>query len=582
MLEKDFAQQYRAMQENEHAPSQLVEKACAQARRSDAASKAPAVRSRRRTQGRRWPMRVAACLVAALVLFGGAAAVLSAKDAFDQPQARAYAATPNLLTAELGDGVVPFALDSQTAFQGWGRDELGCYTGMQFTLEGDGISRVQATISRGELYRMTTETHDRTTEEGKAILDEAVSWKPSVRGTGEYLGAYDWVSLSFVEDGLDRSDPNHQTQLRMIKRIGSTVDLPYEGEDLTFGLWFGDLDIVDALPDLHQLDGTELVITAVYDDGTCRTQTMTLHDGWFACSPSDPQQGSDFVMAEGPFDEKPKNSSDRPPYSEIVNTLYGEVTSVVDGPHPYPLENANMRADETPVPYAIEDELPSYGSTLIIGDAPPEERLFQPDDIISAQERITDSNDWADLQWSAFSARTTDALGTGEYIQPSEGRDVIAFQGNYEYLKRVREKTNDWSIDENGVVNEGNSIVVVDVNVTNPDDESVKISTSLVGAICAIDRDANTTTFATPGVFAAKDHKARLWAPGHDLWLDPGETVNLQVAFIVDASLMESGKLYYVLGALDGLEQGNLLDSLDANSYVALGTLETDPSARTW
>ena len=297
---------------------------------------------------------------------------------------------------------------------------------------------------------------------------------------------------------------------------------------------------------------------------------MTLHDGWFACSPADPQTGADAVMAEGPFDEKPRNSSDRPPYSEIVNTLYGEVTSVVDGPHPYPLDEANIRAYQAPVPYAIEDELPSYGSTLAMEGVPSEERMFQPDDIIPAQERIADSNDWTELQWSAFSARTTDALGTGEYIQPSEGRDVIAFQGNYEYLKRVREKTNGWSIDENGVVNEGNSIVVVDVNVTNPDDESVKIGTSLVGAICAIDRDANTTTFATPGAFAAKDHKARLWAPGHDLWLDPGETVNLQVAFIVDDSLMESGKLYYALGALDGLEQGNLLNGLDANRYVAL------------
>lgn len=582
MLERDFARLYKDSQNHEHAPSQLVEEACMQAQRADVAHSKPLSSLKRKMRRPKRALRVAACVAAVLVLVGGSTAVVLSQSPFGQTQAQAYAKTPNLLTAELGDGVVPFALDSQTAFQGWNRDATGCYTGMQFTLEGGGISHVQATISRGELYRMTTETHDRTTEEGKAILDEAVSWKPSVRGTGEHLGAYDWVSLSFVEDGLDRSDPNHQTQLRMIKRIGSTVDLPYEGEPLTFGLWFGDLDIADTLPDLHQLDGIELTITAVYDDGTCRTQTMTLRDGWFACSPADPEQGSDFVMAEGPFDEKPKNSSDRPPYSEIVNTLYGEVTSVADGPHPYSLDEANIRADQAPVPYAIEDELPSYGSTLAIEGVPSEERLFKSDESVPAQARIADSNDWTDLQWSAFSARMTDALGTGEYIQPSEGREVIAFQGNYEYLKRVREKTNGWSIDENGVVNEGNSIVVVDVNVTNPDDESVKIDTNRVGAICAIDCDANTTTFATPGDFAAKDHKARLWVPGHDLWLDPGETVKLQVAFIVDDTLLKSGELYYALGALDGLEQGNLLDGLDANCYVALGTLETDPSARTW
>lgn len=574
MLEKDFVRLYKDSQEREHAPSQLVEGACVQAQRVDTARSKLFSGLKRKMHRPKRALRVAACVAALLVLVGGSTTLMLSQSPFGQPQARAYAKTPNLLTEELGNGVVPFALDGQTAFQGWNRDATGCYTGMQFTLEGNGISRVQATISRGELYQVTTETHDRTTEEGNAILDEAVSWKPSVRGTGDHLGAYDWVSLSFVEDGLDRSDPAHQTQLRLIKRIGSTVDVPYEGEALAFGLWFGDLKVESGLPDLHQLDGTELTITAVYDDGTCRTQTMTLHDGWFACSPSDPEQGSDFVMAEGPFDEKPKNSSDRPPYSGIVNTLYGRVAAIIDEPHPYPLENANIQAAQAPVPYAIENDLPSYGSTLSVEGVPAEDCMFDAGDSVSFQEQVNDSDGWIDLQWSGFSARTTEALDTSEYIQPSEGRDVIAFQGNYEYLKRVREKTNGWSIDENGVVNEGNSIVVVDVNVTNPGTESVKIDTGLVGAICNIDRNANTTTFATPGAFSAKDNKARLWTPGHDLWMDPGETVNLQVAFIVDDTLMESGKLYYVLGALDGLEQGNLTDGLDANRYVALGTLK--------
>lgn len=579
MLEKDFVRLYKDSQEHEHAPLQLVEKACAQAHCADATHSKPLSGLKRKMRRPKRALQAAACVAAVLVLVGGSAALVLPQSPFSQSQPRAYAKTPNLLTAELGDGVVPFSLDSQTAFQGWSRDATGCYTGMQFTLEGDGISRIQATISRGELYRVTTETYDRTTEEGWAILDEAIGWKPSMQGTGEHLGAFDWVSLSFVEDGLDRNDPAHQTQLRLIERIGSTVDLPYEGETLTFGLWFGDLDIVDDLPDLHQLDGIELTITAAYDDGTCRTQTMVLHDGWFACSAADSQQASDFVVAEGPFDEKPENSPDRPPYSDIVNTLYGRVTTIIDGSHPYPLESANIRADQAPVPYAIEDDLPSYGSTLIVEGVPSNERLFEFDESVFAQARIADSNDWVDLQWSGFSARTTDALGIGEYIQPSEGRDVIAFQGNYEYLKRVRERTNGWSIDKNGVVNEGNSIVVVDIDVTNPGDDSVRVQTAYVGAVCTIDQEANTATFATPGAFAAKDSKGRLWSPGHNLWMDPGETVHLQIAFVADDSVADAAEVYYVLGALDGLERGQLAEGLDANCYIALGKLGASENA---
>lgn len=569
MLETDFAQRYRAMQEEEHAPAGLVEAT----RELCNATSGDKVHRRKC----RWVAPVAACLAALVALFGVGATLLNPASPFNQPQARAYAKTPNLLTAELGDGVVPFALDGHTAFQGWGsdqaRDALGCFTGIQFTMEGENIARVQATISRGELYQLTTETYDRTTEEGEAILKEAAFWKPSARGTGKYLGDYDWVTVYMMPSDLDKTDPQRKEQLRLIKRIGSTIDMPYEGEPLTFGLWFDSVEYLEnGLPDMSSLDGIELTITAQYDDGTFRTQKMILHDGWFTTSATNTDQGADSVMAEGPFPTQPKNSIDRTPYYNPVHTLYGEVVAITDQPHPYSLENANVRADEAPVPYRLEDELPSYGSTLTVDALPSDDRIYAASDSVMAGEWNFEQNGWTEVRWGGFSACVADELPP--FIAPYEGREVIAFGENYEYLSRVRLKTNGWSINKQGELNAGNSFVLVDVDVTNDRDESVKIGTEYAGAICAIDRDAGTTTFATPGVFAAKDNKARLWTRGTELWIEAGETVHLQVAFIVDDAVAETDDVCYALGTFSNLIRGELDGELDSLKFISLGKLE--------
>ncbi len=590
MLENEFSQRYRAAQESTRPPADLVETtrtlvSYAQRNEADETSTNTGKPTKRRSRRPRWTMPLAACLAALLVLFGVGSAFLASGFPFMQEQApaKAYAKTPNLLTAELGDGVVPFSLDGSTAFQGWGseqaRNALGCFSGLQFTLEGEGISRIQATISRGELYQITTETYDRTTEEGAAILREAASWKPSVRGTGGYLSDYDMVSVHIEPSDLDKTDPQQKEQLRLIKRIGATVDMPYEDEPLTFGFWFDDITYIsNGLPDFDSLDGTELTITAVYTDGTCRTQAMTLHDGWFTTRPTDNAQGADSVMAEGPFPDKPKNSIDQPPYYNPVHTLYGEVTSVTDQPHPYSLENANIRADEAPVPYAIEDELPSHGSTATAEGTPSDERIHAADDTILASEwtwetDIDGKGDWVALPWNGFTAYATDQLTP--FIPIYEGREVIAFGGNIDYLNRCRLKTNGWSLTKDGYLNDGNSFVMMHAEITNDRDESLKIGTEQVGALCTIDRTTNTTTFATAGVFAAKDNKGRLWSRDTQLWIEPGETVRLEVVFIADDQVAEADDVYCAFGNTEGIRRGET-DAIDPNAlqFISLGKLE--------
>lgn len=597
MLEKEFAQRYDAAQESVHAPADVIEAArtlTKNAARPDiapnkndantaASSDEPAKRRTSRPRRARWMMPVAACLAALLVLFGAGSAVLPLMQ--EQAPVRAYAKTPNLLTAELGDGIVPFALDDHTGMQGWSTGGDGAYTGMQFTLEGENISRVQATISRGELYQLTTRTYDRTTEEGIAALNEAACWKPTTRGTGTYLRDYDHVTPYFVEDGLDKTDPNHKTQLRLIKRIGSTIDMPYEGEPLTFGLWFDEVDfLVDGQVDLGSLDGTELALTIVYENGGCRTQLMTLHNGWFTSRPANTEQGADFVVAEGPYETQPKNTPGHEPYLHPVETLYGEVTSITDQPHPYSLENANASANKAPEPQPVEEILPSYGSTVSVGSVPGEDHVHPTSEALSVFTWREGHEGWwvesykhdeyaGQLVWSDISAYVTDELPAN--IDINESRQVKGFLGNFEYMNRCRMRTNGWALTEDGHLNDGNSFVVVNAAITNDSDEAFDVKATYLSTICAIDLDEGTTTFATPGDLIAVDETSRVWDPGYSVHFGPGETIHLEVAFIVDDMVAEAENVNCTFGHSEGIASGEG-DKIDLNAlqYISLGNLE--------
>lgn len=594
MLEKDFARLYRTSQEQIHAPADLVATTLATARDAQSADNTPRKPTPRMHRKPRWAMCIAACLAIVVVLFGGSAAIITGLH-LGQPQVRAYAKTPNLLTAELDDGIVPFYIDDHTAMQGWGDgSSYGSYTGLQFTLEGNGISRVQATVSRGELYQVTIETYDNTTEEGTAILNEALRWKPLSIGTGEYLSEYDWVTPYFIEDGLERTDSNHKTQLRLLKRMGTTIDMPYEGEPLTFGLWFHDLKFLEnGNPDLQDLDGTELTITAEYDDGAFRTQTMALHDAWFSFLPTDHAQGADVIMAEGPFETKPENSPSEAPFYSPMETLYGEVTSVTDEPHPHSLDNANTRGSEASVDTLLEEALgPRGNSTLAVEGTPSDDCIFDAsetlsfnrwsppinDDTIRKYEEFdTSPSDWVELKLSGISAHILDSLGSDNYISPTEGRDVIAFGGNYEYLNRIRSWTNGWTMSEDGQTNEGNSLVMMSVDLTNDSEETVAIDTGKLGTLCAIDHGADITTFSAIGAYAAKDENGRLWDRNNydEITFQPHETLRLNLAFIVDDTIANAKEVYYALGMFDDVTQlGDFNEDIDSNAYVSLGKLD--------
>ena len=607
MLEKEFAQRYNTSQKNTHAPADLVEATrvlMAYAREDEVASvdDAPgsslssgtggAPRSRpsvrewqkraRRTQRHRWMIPVAACLAALLVLFGVGSAVLPTGLPFVQEQApvRAYAKTPNLLTAELGDGIVPFAMDVQAHTGNWTENSNteGSYTGMLFSVEGEDIASVQATISRGELYRVTTGIYDDTTEEGRAILEEAASWKPTARGTGEYLRDYDYVNTYVLpQNDSDTVGPNKRTQLRFLKRYGSTIDVPYEGEPLTFGLWFGDVGLLaNGLLNIYDLDGTELTLTATYTNGTFRTQTMTLHDGWFKVLPS----GPDEVMAEGPLtDQELKQKYDpNKIVRKTVHTLYGEVTSITDQPHPYSLDTANERADTAVEAYPLFDPYftPSTGTFTLEG-LPTATRIRPLDGDFAIGQWSYERSDWADLRWSEISAYITDTLPTS--IDLYRNTEVWGFQGNITYMNRCRMQTNHWTVDEEGRVNSANSFVVLDVTVTNAEDEEVMFSGRDVrGTMCAVSEETGKTLFADGGLFGAADELGRTWGHGSEdsFTLGPHESLCLHMAFIADNAIAEADEVLFTITNRYEFEpyHGRALVSIDEAEFISLGKLE--------
>jgi len=70
----------------------------------------------------------------------------------------------------------------------------GCYIECYFNVKGSNIKEVTVSTSFGILHRYTYEYVDKIDEPEKHL--EAVSWKPTVRGTGKYFSQYDDVEIA--------------------------------------------------------------------------------------------------------------------------------------------------------------------------------------------------------------------------------------------------------------------------------------------------------------------------------------------------------------------------------------------------
>lgn len=385
----DAATDYARRMEGIHATEQLRRRVMTQAQQAAAQPQASAPRPRkrwRRVLGGALGVGIAAVLAAALVvpnigLLGGVR--------LESPFAvQAYGSSDEVILPHAGaERRIIFDVEAETQRQvNADADRYaneGFYTGCVFGVQGEDIVRVQADISKGELYRMTSEEY---TPRSNPELAQAVNgWKAGNVGSDGPLQRYDMVKHAVYygsaedaneNEGRLRGDPDMQCDLRLYQRLGRTIDVSQADEpetalaDYRFGLWtnipfesVNPVEAMEARPEdegayekalaynldaaLDTLDGAVLTVTVTFADGTCATQEIALHAA--------DMEAQAVPIAEGSgkaYELTPKVASDGvraswedvaggdeyirtlPDGRTVMHTLYGTVTAAYEGAFP--------------------------------------------------------------------------------------------------------------------------------------------------------------------------------------------------------------------------------------------------------
>lgn len=527
------------------------------------AATAPAPASAKR---RRWmPVLAGACalvVVAALVPFGGQLAGLLGDagggvggglvgQAFS---VRAYASDTRTLVPPTDNGMIVF--DRSGGLTTMDKDwylQYGKYTGCMFTVEGEGIVRIQATTSAGMLYRNSYETVNRRDDpERTAELD---LWKPSKAGLGEYYGLYENVA---VVETVGESDQDREMTVRLTKMLGSTIDLPINPEDdsdaKSFGLWTNEDygDVADTSEDplastdavFDTFEGETITVTAYFEDGSCATQTIELHTADFKATMDDPMAfygyGAITVYPEI-IDRSTlpnvygEGVSEGAPFA--LHSLYGVIVDETDEPHPFPLDNANEWLDVT-VPFTFErgETFYSMGDAVLVDEAisDPDERVtvsVPADPRNGAQDR-----EMRDIEVANLRIERSELLPFGLAIE-----DTITYggyRGDFAYANKVSEETSGYRIEDDSSLTPGFSYRTVTFEVTNPSDEETSLSVSTLARFAVRDDDEGhySTLAATPVWATGYDGRTN---SGQEYVLAPHETRDLSVVYVVPDVLDE-------------------------------------------
>ena len=392
----EAAREYAHLMEGIHATPELRARVLSRARQertaASASQQARAAGSRRDAGRLRRRLGAAAC--------AGLAAVLAATLIVPQPGLRGMAGldAPFIVQAYGSDGEallpsgdqngrIVFDVEAETQRivdpDAASYVDSGFYTGCVFGVQGEDVVRVQANISKGELYRMTSVQY--TPRSDPELAQAVASWKPTSIGEEGPLQRYDAVRGAVYPEDADavdenagrvRGDPEMVCDVRLYQRLGQTIDIAQEAEPETplssyrFGLWtnipFDALDPDQALaetpPDmqaydragwynldaaLDTLDGAVLTVTVTFSDGSCATQEIALHAADMEAQAVETADGRGHayevlprVVADGPRasaddivdgDEYIRLLADG---SSVLHTLYGTLTATGDGAFP--------------------------------------------------------------------------------------------------------------------------------------------------------------------------------------------------------------------------------------------------------
>lgn len=562
--------EYRALMEEVKSPNSVHEDILSEigrARRAERRTRVPHARRPPAAPRRRRWLPLAAAGVCALVI---AVALIplgtgKAPGVSQSFSVQAYASGTRTLVPPTEDGMIVFDRSGNltTADKDWCL-RYGKYTGCMFTVKGEGIVRIQATTSAGMFYRNSYETvNGRDDPERVAELS---LWKPTKAGLGEYYGLYENVEII---DGFGVPDPDRDITVKLTKMLGSTIDLPIDEQDdsdaKSFGLWtnadYGDvadsaespLANTDAVFDTF--DGQTITVTAYFEDGSCATQTIELHTADFKAQMDDPDAFygyGDITIYPEIVDRSTLPNVYAPEVGEDgacfwLHSLYGVIVDETEGPHPYPLDNANEWLNDT-VPFVF-DRASTFEpvENAVIG----EDSIYDPSSSVIVS--VPENGSWAsqdseprELEVANLRLERSAQLPFGLAVEDTI--EYAGYRGDMAYANKVSEEQMGYRIEDDGSLTPGFSYRTVTFEATNRSDSDVSLYTAALGDLAVLDDNEGhfsrmaSRVMWTTGFDAATNS-------GWDCVLAPGETRELSVVYVVSDELDEQDDPLFCLSS---------------------------------
>lgn len=400
MNEHDFFIRYAELMKSIEPSEELVAATLARAKEQTA-------HSRRKTRFRK-PYAIAACFVAGALIVGGVGyAVAAAGGAIPSPQSATQAAAHGFTVrawASDGETILP-SEDGQIVFDRthsqWTQtgEAEGYFTGCTFTVEGEDISRVQASISAGELYRQDVTTISQTSD--PVAFNRTVDWNDRFRGLDGTLSSCDSVVVVKwdAEEGRDLNgeEPqnNQKIQAALLKRYGSVIDLALaDAPGIADGTTCFGLFNPDAEGDpLSLFDGAALTVTATFEDGSTSTQVITLHEAMFRVEPRYTDNPTYFNMTSEITSREVKDADPETrmvaPFANgdgtySIASVFGEVVSDTNDSFP----NAGTQANEFAsalMPNGVDENADIVDEAEPLGINASELSVLGPNDTVAAQ-----------------------------------------------------------------------------------------------------------------------------------------------------------------------------------------------------
>lgn len=448
------------------------------------------------------------------------------------------------------DGIIRFSLDMNLDRQTGQTNDW--YPGAVFVLDGEGIERIQATLSSGELCRYTFE--DLTRSEDQEKMTEILGWKPTSRGFGEYYGSFDYVEVMPASPDLDKLDPGYQFKTRLIKRYGSTVDIAINPDKPTIlGMWFDASDYPltpDGSVDLAALEGETLTITAQFADGSTQTQVIELHKGTFKQESLDylSETAEDVVPAGAPLTEVDGTYVDEEgnvvDEEATVTTLYGEIISTTNEPHPYPLDNANEHANAVvAVDQSSFEAWLDRGPYISLSGLPNEEQ-FAPSGVLVSSLYSTEDEEGnvaaIPVEISSVSLEFSQDLPAEMNFDTDT--ELAVYLGQFDYMNYILEARDGFTVDGTGKLCDGFKYGIVRATLTNPSDVQVSCSLGMPAVTFGVLDEAHNQLLLSQELFgetatALSDEDSGL----RSIVLNAGESCVLTYAFVLSDEVIAAG-----------------------------------------